>query len=399
MKKIAYIFYYKFNKMKYAQYGLEYLNQFLEINVLDVSGSHEKQKTDDVYEEKINKIFFLKSAKEVRKTLINISPDYIVLDVPESFENEILEITRDLSFKSLKFYTSQTINVSEGLNLIPKIKYFIQLIFIHLDFKSFFYIFFEKIKLFIFSLINIFLKKKKVFYADKFFIAGDKAMPIKFKKNEKNFKVIHVHSLDYQNTLDYKFQSKENFNNGKNAVFLDQILLNHPDYKLVENFPCPVTNKYLHELKNFFNFIEKKFNYKIVIALHPRCNDNTLNLYENFFKLKCFRNKTMELVSNSNIVIAHPSTTALAYPIIFKKPLTFITTNELEKNYTKYVSFRITNNIIKQPFVNISNKKDLEKLKDLEKIDKQGYFKYFSSYIKSHHAKNDNLWKCFLQNL
>ena len=399
MKKITYISYYTFNKIKYDQFGLEYLKQFLDISIIDLSKSYEKQKKIEGNKSRFNNMFVLESVKEIKQILAKISPDYIVPMGPENFVNEVLEIAQDFNFKSFRIFHNPAVDTSEELNLRIKIRYFVQLIFVHLDFKSFFFILFKKMKSFLIFLVKIFARKKKIFYADKIFAAGDKAVPIKLKKGGGNFKIIYIHSVDYQNTLDFKFQSKKNIDDGKVAVFLDQILLNHPDNKLIQNFDSPVSRKYLDELKNFFIFIKTKFNYEVIIALHPRCDDNTLNLYEDFFKIKCFRNKTVELISNSNIVIAHPSTTALAYPIIFSKPLVFITTNELEKNYYKYVTFRMTSEIIKQPFVNISKEKDLQKLKDLEKIDQKGYLKYFSNYIKNQHANNESLWKCFLQNL
>ena len=400
MKKITYISYYTFNKIKYDQFGLEYLKQFLDISIIDLSKSHKKQKEIEGHKSRFNNMFVLENVKEIKQTLAKISPDYIVPMGPENFVNEVLEIAQDFKFKSFRLFNNPAVDTSEELNLHIKIKYFVQLIFVHLDFKSFFFILFKKIKSFLIFLVKkIFTQKKKIFYADKIISAGDKAVPIKLKKGKKNFKIIYIHSVDYQNYLDYKFQSLKNIDDEKVAVFLDQILLHHPDNKLIQNFDTPVSSKYLDELKKFFIFIKTKFNYEIIIALHPRCDENTFNLYEDFFKIKCFRNKTVELISKSNIVIAHPSTTALSYPIIFRKPLIFITTNELEKNYYKYVTFRMTSKIIKQPFVNISKEECLQKLKDLEKIDQKGYLKYFSNYIKNQHANDESLWKCFLQNL
>ena len=398
MKKITYISSYTFNKIKYDQFGIEYLKQFLDISIIDLSQAYEKERKDKENKGVFNNIIYLDNIKQVKQTLIEISPDCIVPMGPENFVNKILEISREFSFKSLRLFHLPTVDTSEEFNLSIKIKFFLQLIFLHFDLKSFFYIFFKKVKSLIKFLIKISLKKKKILNENIIFLAGYKAMPININKGVS--KIVHTHSVDYQNTLDFKTKSKRNIkNNEKIAIFLDQILFHHPDYKLIKNFSSPVSEKYLYELKKFFNFIQTKFDYKIIIALHPRCDDSTLSLYEEFFKLKCFRHKTMELISDSKIVISHPSTTAIAYPVIFKKPLIFITTNELEKNYYKYVTFRMINNMIKQPFINISNNKEFEKLNTLERLDLEGYNKYFSNYIKSNQAKEDSLWKCFLQNI
>ncbi len=398
MKKITYISFYPFDKIKYDQFGIEYLKRFLNISIIDLSQAYQKERKAKENIDVFSNMIFLNDIKQIKQTLLKISPDCIVPMGPENFVNEILEVSQEFSVKSVRLFHLQTVDSSEELNLAIKIKYFLQLIFVHFDLKSFFNIFIKKIKSFIQFLIKVSLTKKKIINADIIFLAGSKSMPINVNKGVS--KIVHIHSVDYQNTLDFKTQSKKNINNKeKIAIFLDQILLHHPDYKLIKNFSSPVSEKYSHELKKFFNFIKTKFNYKVIIALHPRCDDFTLSLYEKFFKLKCFRHKTMELISDSNIVISHPSTTAIAYPVIFKKPLIFITTNELEKNYYKYVTFRMTSNIIKQPFVNISNDREFEKLDKLEKLDQEGYSKYFSNYIKSNQTKEGNLWKCFLQNI
>ena len=53
------------------------------------------------------------------------------------------------------------------------------------------------------------------------------------------------------------------------AVFLDEDLFNHRDYKL-NNKKKFVSKLYFNEINNFFNFFEKKFKIKIIVCLHPR---------------------------------------------------------------------------------------------------------------------------------
>ena len=78
MKKITYISYYTFNKIKYDQFGLEYLKQFLDISIIDLSKSHKKQKEIEGHKSRFNNMFVLENVKEIKQTLAKISPDYIV---------------------------------------------------------------------------------------------------------------------------------------------------------------------------------------------------------------------------------------------------------------------------------------------------------------------------------
>ena len=166
MKKITYISFYTFNKIKYDQFGIEYLKQFLDISIIDLSQAYEKERKDKENKGAFNNIIYLDNIKQVKQTLIEISPDCIVPMGPENFVNKILEISREFSFKSLRLFHLPTVDTSEEFNLSIKIKFFLQLIFLHFDLKSFFYIFFKKVKSLIKFLIKISLKKKKILNAD-----------------------------------------------------------------------------------------------------------------------------------------------------------------------------------------------------------------------------------------
>ena len=93
-------------------------------------------------------------------------------------------------------------------------------------------------------------------------------------------------------------------------------------------------------LKNDLTFIgiilqllKKKFDSKIVVAAHPRAN---ISDYNNFFKgREIFNSKTIDLVKNCSCVLAHTST-AISYAVIFKKPIIFLTSNEIIKSYDDY---------------------------------------------------------------
>ena len=80
-----------------------------------------------------------------------------------------------------------------------------------------------------------------------------------------------------------------------------------------------VSKLYFREINSFFDFFEKKYKTKIIISLHPRTTQISINK-KYFNNRKCFIDKSHKLVSSCKYVFLHPSTTALNLPIIYKKP-------------------------------------------------------------------------------
>ena len=182
----------------------------------------------------------------------------------------------------------------------------------------------------IYSILNTRLRDRifqKIKY-DYIFISGSKGVDNDYAK--KAVKKIFTHSSDYENTFNYSF-SKINLNNY--FVFLDQNLPFHPAQFYRGEKPQVTSKKYFPSLAMTFRKIEKKFDSKIVVAAHPRAD---ISDYDNFFKgREIFNSKTIDLVKNCNCVLAHTST-AISYAVIFKKPIIFLTSNEIIKSYDDY---------------------------------------------------------------
>jgi len=98
------------------------------------------------------------------------------------------------------------------------------------------------------------------------------------------------------------------------------------------------------------------------------------------------------LIRDSNEVFAHYST-AISFAIIFKKPIIFLTSNNLKKSrvgkgivdYSK---------LLNSPLVNmdefISNPKEIEK-----KINEKKYNSFYSQFIKCSEINNKSSWEIF----
>ena len=105
--------------------------------------------------------------------------------------------------------------------------------------------------------------------------------------------------------MDYDFflKDKDSIKEERFITFVDAYLENHPD--LIYLKKSVVTKKnYMNSLNNFFSILEKEFNKKVVIAIHPRAPfDNSR--YEE--KEKFFYN-TYNTLKKSKLIIMHGST-------------------------------------------------------------------------------------------
>ena len=93
-------------------------------------------------------------------------------------------------------------------------------------------------------------------------------------------------------------------------------------------------------MKRFFYDLNKKFNYKILIAIHPRSNYLYKNKLKKIFKEKNFKiteGRTAEFIKKSKLVISHNSS-AIQLAILWKKPIIFCHHDKMQEYNKKYIS-------------------------------------------------------------
>ena len=106
------------------------------------------------------------------------------------------------------------------------------------------------------------------------------------------------------------------------------------------------------------------------------------------------------MVKNSKIVIAHTST-SISYAVLFKKPLLFLTTNEI---LVSYDDFRVNSlaRDLGSTLINIDSIKGLKSFinsKDIFKVDIKKYEKYRDDFIKIPGSENISVWDILSKNL
>lgn len=199
-------------------------------------------------------------------------------------------------------------------------------------------------------------------------------------------RVINCHTFDYDLAMEARGiagLSAEPF-----AVFLDEYFVGHHDFAM-QNQPPPVrdTGKYFSALRDFFDSIERVTTHRVLIAAHPRSN------YEPgercFGQRTIVRARTASLVKQSKFVITH-SSTSVSFAVIYRKPIVFLTSDELERSPVGRLSNTFANTF-RQVAVNIDH---LDKSFQFSPIITEPIYKeYEENYVKYPGSSNENVWK------
>jgi len=151
----------------------------------------------------------------------------------------------------------------------------------------------------------------------------------------------------------------------------------------------PVTpDEYYPLLCEFFSYVEKALALNVVIAAHPRSHYEKL---PDFWQgRKVIRGKTDELVKDSKFVILH-SSTSVNFPVLYKKPMVFVTMDGLEKSVYGSMISRFSSYFRKSP-INISRVGAIELERELICYE-EGYTKYKRDHIKVEGTEEKLFWQ------
>ena len=241
------------------------------------------------------------------------------------------------------------------------------------------------------KLRNKFIKKVPHNFFDKIIVTGK--IGLKEPRIGPNTKVIYAHSFDYDNYIGNNKTPKLGIKKPY-AVFIDQYLPLHPDAPVYFGVrPRCTPEKYYPALNIFFNTLEKKYNMDIIVSAHPKSDyeSNPKFLYGRKF----IRNKTMNLIKDCEVVIAH-SSIAICYAVLYKKPIIFLLSNEYIRSFDNYTPAVIAKKLNSICF-NIDDKNNYSKIQniDLFKIDKKKYKIYKDDYIKYPSKSHKKFWEIF----
>lgn len=372
-----------FSERDYKRMGIDILKKRFKIEVLDFTElfhpNYQKKSREKVY--KCDGYYKIDSMNNIYKFLKSRNAQYAFDRLGNLSDS--LKVKRYLNINNVKLIFYQAGLVPK--NIRTKKEFLIKLIKMVLSPS----IFYKKIKNKIKE--KLIIKPDNIYY-DFVVISGTKGLDK--IKNIKVGKKIHAHSRDYEAHIMSGEKNHLKFENY--AVFLDQFLPFHPGAIYRGEKSKATKEIYYPAMNNFFTKLEKKHKLKVIISAHPR-SDDELNkkLFESRTSLK---NKTLELVKNSKIVIAHTST-SIAFAIIYKKPIIFLTSNEIRNSYDDYYIDSLSREINSQ-IINIDNcDEELVQKLNFNQINQSRYEQYYENYIKFPHSKNESMWKIVLDGI
>lgn len=224
-------------------------------------------------------------------------------------------------------------------------------------------------------------------------LAGEKSLEKKIYPVDGNTKFLWAHTYDYDQYI--KLKKEDGGSCQATGVFIDDGLSFHPDLvELGVHLPIP-PDEYFAKLCRFFDEIERVFSIRIVIAAHPKSEYGQNSAL--FGGRKIIRGETGRLVREASLVITHMST-AVNYAVLFRKPIIFITLDELERLTTGrfipglYIGTMAS--ALKQTLINIDHIPVLSN-EQILKIDEAAYNSYRADYIKTDGSPELLFWEIF----
>lgn len=361
------------NERDYKRFGIEVLKKSgFNVSVFDLS-----------------LLLFSQENKGDYENLVIPIHDYFDL------EKKISKIKSNTLFVTLFGLSSKTIRVIKILEKMDAMTAIYNTNVIPITFQS--VSLFERLKINLKSLAPYSLIQKFYFlYATRvqktktptYAILGGKKSDRFFKEDTKK---IWAHTLDYDIFLETDKELKKVINEPY-CLFLDNYIPHHPDIKragLEKNFKR-MADSYYQKLNSFFDYIEKLYSLKVVIAAHPRAEYDKIGDVWNGRDI--YYNQTIGLVKYSEFCMMHAST-SINFPILYQKPLIFLTLDELDSIYGGIIDGFAKSVGAKKLFVEKHlDKKELNKYLEL---DLQKYKKYSELYIKTANTIKKNSWQIF----
>ena len=229
------------------------------------------------------------------------------------------------------------------------------------------------------SLLDV--KPKGIFVA-----GGEIKKKLENLKKIKDVELINFNAWNYSSTVNKK--NDPNLFKKKYAVFVNKVGPKKEAEEMTINSIKPVdtVEKWYPALNNFCSYLEKIFKLEIIIASHPKSNEEGCIDY--LGNRTAVLNKTEELIRGSEFVIGKNST-ALIFAIVYKKPILFIYSNETKKHIVSFNSINGLSNYFKTKAINIDENISESHIKSLINFDEKLYENYIADFLASD-PKNKN---------
>tara|TARA_Y100000294_G_scaffold133877_1_gene126426 strand:+ start:744 stop:1883 length:1140 start_codon:yes stop_codon:yes gene_type:complete len=363
-----------FSEKDYQRFGIEILKKNFSVKVLDCSAW--------IYKKHLN--LFLKNVYKTKEYIsITSRKDFInfISTINSPIVIDRLPINNKSNWIRMLLRRKKSLFVYLYLNLFPEKAYSNQKVFdTILNPRKVIKIFTNFLQKKIFNLIKS--------NSDILLIGG-----LASKKKLKNKNLIYAHSMDYDVYLSIKNKSLTNKNNY--AVFVDENMVDHHDYFLLNLRPPATEEQYYETLRKFLKKFELDSQMKVKIAFHPKRQKKIPNLLKEF--AYTFEN-TAEFVMNSKAVLAH-SSTSISYAVLFRKPVIFLTSDEIKKSWQQPRIEKFSEALNGQIINMDQNSEKKLQIETLLKVDEKKYNDYLDQYIKVPDSPDIPIWEIFSQKI
>ena len=350
-----------FYNRDYARFGFKYLNKNFQIDVVNVSNITRPSFLKNIKEKQFRykNVHYFNNLEELKKYIhkrkFNYSYDFLGVDFKSW---KIRKILVKKNVKLLKIFNDdQTVLNLNKKSFLKRLSEIFNRNKKKLNFL-------KKIN----NRLNIFLNKDFVW--DYGIFHNRHAFNRNNKKRCKKY--IKTNSFDFDTFLINKYKKNLKFKNY--FVFIDNSISNHPDYSYHGTTLDIDDKKYHDDHKLFFDHFEKENNSKIIIAGSPKIKYRNNKIFGNrLIKYQL----TSLLIKNSRGVLIHNSS-AVNFAVLYRKPIIFLTTNEISKTWFGYYN-DILANFFKQKIININSYKRAD-LK-MKKININNFKRYKNMFI------------------
>ncbi len=206
--------------------------------------------------------------------------------------------------------------------------------------------------------------------------------------------IIWAHSFDFEKSR--RRDQTEGQREASGAVFLDQNLGYHSD-QAHSALRSPIDpSLYYPRLRAAFSAVEEA-DFDVVVALHPKASGVDVRLL--FGERPLVSGATQRLVRDARVVLCHASA-SLSYAVIWRKPVLFLTSRELERSwYHSHIHGMAE--LLRRPILDIDqlesySSTELQELLEAP-VDETAYASYEERFIRSNESQSGELWRIFAQ--
>jgi hypothetical protein len=250
------------------------------------------------------------------------------------------------------------------------------------------------VKKLIFFLKNIPRKIREIrYFPDYLVVGGSRSM---LGVNHKKTSVIKAHNFDYDFFIQEK-QIKSN-KNRNSIVFLDEYGPYHSALTFHGILPFLTPENYYPTMDLGLDKIANQLKLNLEIAAYPDSNYKNKRIKH---KHPVIENKTFELIRDADVVVTH-SSTSMQMAVIMKKPIIFVTTDEIQNNiFANWKKKNIDNfaTILGKKVINLSALQKVDDLKNYLNVDDKKYERYIEDYIKMKKTPEKLVWDIVIENI